>query len=84
MPTCLVISYYFPPMAGGGVQRAMSFVRHLPEHGWTPIVATSEGVPWPAYDSSLLQKLGERKPAIHRVSDLPLPSPFRRVRESRA
>lgn len=30
----LVICYFFPPLAGGGVHRVLSFTRHLPEHGW--------------------------------------------------
>jgi len=30
----LVLCYFFPPLAGGGVHRVLSFVRHLPAHGW--------------------------------------------------
>lgn len=36
----LFISYLFPPVAGGGVQRSSKFVKYLPEFGWTPIVLT--------------------------------------------
>jgi len=30
----LVIAYFYPPLAGGGVHRVLSFTRHLPAHGW--------------------------------------------------
>lgn len=36
----LVISYYWPPAGGAGVQRCLKFVRHLPEFGYEPIVIT--------------------------------------------
>ena len=29
-----MVAYFYPPLAGGGVHRALSFTRHLPEHGW--------------------------------------------------
>ncbi|ADE15262.1 conserved hypothetical protein [Nitrosococcus halophilus Nc 4] len=35
----LMIAYHFPPVSGSsGVQRTLSFSRHLPEHDWQPIV----------------------------------------------
>ncbi len=40
MPRVLIISYYFPPAGGPGVQRVMSMVRYLPEYGWDPVVLT--------------------------------------------
>ena len=36
--TALMVSYYFPPLLGIASERADSFRRHLPAHGWTPIV----------------------------------------------
>lgn len=36
----LFISYLFPPVAGGGVQRSSKFVKYLPQFGWNPIVLT--------------------------------------------
>ena len=36
----LFISYLFPPVAGGGVQRSSKFVKYLPENGWNPVVLT--------------------------------------------
>ena len=36
----LFISYLFPPVGGGGVQRSSKFVKYLPYFGWMPIVIT--------------------------------------------
>ena len=30
----LIVAYFFPPLAGGGVHRVLSFTRYLPRHGW--------------------------------------------------
>jgi glycosyltransferase involved in cell wall biosynthesis len=40
MRNVLLISYYFPPMGGAGVQRSAKFVKYLPQFGWRPIVLT--------------------------------------------
>jgi len=57
MRRVLIISYYFPPMAGVEVQRVTRFVRHLPQYGWEPAVVTSKGGHWNFHDESLLQSL---------------------------
>jgi len=36
----LFISYLFPPVAGGGVQRSSKFVKYLSQFDWNPIVLT--------------------------------------------
>ena len=30
----LLLCYFYPPLAGGGVHRALGFTRWLPERGW--------------------------------------------------
>jgi len=40
MRRILILSYFFPPMGGGGVQRMFSFTRHLPSLGWEPHILT--------------------------------------------
>jgi len=40
MKKLLMIAYYYPPVAGGGVQRTSKFVKYLPEFGWAPHVLT--------------------------------------------
>ncbi|MBI1798632.1 MAG: glycosyltransferase [Candidatus Eisenbacteria bacterium] len=43
----LVLCYFFPPLAGGGVHRVLSFTRHLPDHGWDcTVVCAGEGDYW--------------------------------------
>jgi hypothetical protein len=53
----LVISYYFPPSGGPGVQRVLKFVKYLPEFGWRPVVLTVEDGDYPARDESLLKEI---------------------------
>jgi len=31
----MILCYFFPPLAGGGVHRVLSFVRELPRFGWS-------------------------------------------------
>ena len=36
----MIITYYWPPSGGSGVQRWMYFAKYLKEHGWIPFVIT--------------------------------------------
>lgn len=52
----LLVSYYFPPSGGPGVQRVLKFTRYLPEFGFRPIVLTvPEDAEFPVLDPSLLR-----------------------------
>ncbi|MDP4680685.1 MAG: glycosyltransferase family 4 protein [Cyclobacteriaceae bacterium] len=53
MKKVLVISYYWPPSGGGGVQRWLKFVKYLPEFGWEPIVFTPENPDFSLQDDTL-------------------------------
>ena len=55
----LIVSYYWPPSGGGGVQRWLKFAKLLPEHGWEPIVVTPDNPDVPVEDQSLLQDVGD-------------------------
>ena len=59
MPKALIITYYFPPLGGGGTQRTLKFVRYLPEYGWEPYVLTVEDAHHLAQDESLLSEIPE-------------------------
>lgn len=61
MKKVLIISYYFPPMGMGGVQRITKFVRYLPDFGWEPVVLTVRDVVYYARDDSLLKELRGRR-----------------------
>ena len=55
MKNVLIISYYWPPSGGGGVQRVLKFCKYLPDYGWNPIVLTVKEGEFPAFDNSLLE-----------------------------
>ena len=40
MKTALMLCYYFPPVAGGGVQRSVKFAKYLPGCEWKPVIVT--------------------------------------------
>ena len=42
MKNVLIISYYWPPNTGSGVQRWLKFSKYLPEFNWHPIVVTPD------------------------------------------
>lgn len=55
----LIISYYFPPSGGPGVQRVLKFVKYLREFGWQPVVLTAAGADYPVLDESLTAEVPE-------------------------
>ena len=54
MNKVLVISYYWPPMGGGGVQRWLKTIKYLRQYKWEPIVFTVNNSDISLYDDSLL------------------------------
>jgi len=50
----LIITYYWPPAGGPGVQRWLKFVKYLPEFNIEPIVYIPENPNYPIVDESLL------------------------------
>jgi glycosyltransferase involved in cell wall biosynthesis len=68
----LIISYYFPPMGMGGVQRAAKFAKYLPAFGWKPFVLTVKEVEYLAKDPSLLEDLPPEVRVIRTESFDPL------------
>ena len=53
MKKVLIISYYWPPSGGAGVQRWLKFVKYLPQFGIQPHVYTPSNPEAPAQDESL-------------------------------
>lgn len=51
----LVITYYWPPSGGSGVQRWVKFAKYLREFGWEPIIYTPENPEAPAHDPGLMR-----------------------------
>ena len=53
MKRVLIISYYWPPTGGSGVQRWVKFAKYLPAEGWQPVIYTPENPEQLAVDASL-------------------------------
>ncbi len=49
----LIITYYWPPSGGSGVQRWVKFAKYLPEFNIEPFVLTVENGTYPLVDDSL-------------------------------
>ena len=54
MKKVLIITYYWPPAGGPGVQRWLKFVKYLPDFGIEPIVYCPENPSYPITDTSLV------------------------------
>ncbi len=60
----LILCYFYPPLAGGGVHRVLGFTRYLPDHGWDcSVVCAGEEDYWVS-DASLLRRVPERTEVI--------------------
>jgi glycosyltransferase involved in cell wall biosynthesis len=58
--TVLLVTYYFPPSGGPGVQRMLKFTKYLPKFGWRPVVLTvREDAEYPVRDPSLWSDVPE-------------------------
>lgn len=53
----LIITYYWPPAGGPGVQRWLKFVKYLPDFGIEPIVYIPENPTYPLVDKGLLSEV---------------------------
>ncbi len=53
MKKALIITYYWPPGGGAGVQRWLKFVKYLRDFDWEPVVYTPENPELPVTDHSL-------------------------------
>jgi len=66
MKTALFIVYSFPPAGGPGVQRALKFVKYLPEWGWQPVILTTTPEAYPVLDPALEEDIPPETP-VYRV-----------------
>ena len=56
----LIITYYWPPAGGPGVQRWLKFVKYLPEFNIQPIVYIPENPTYPIIDNGLQSKVSDK------------------------
>ncbi|QDO95050.1 glycosyltransferase family 4 protein [Formosa sediminum] len=55
----LIVTYYWPPAGGPGVQRWLKFVKYLPEFNVNPIVYIPEYANYPLIDRSLQDEVSK-------------------------
>jgi len=72
MKKVLIISYYWPPSGGGGVQRWLKMTKYLPEYGWTPIIYTPSNGEAPVVDESLINQI---HPEVEKIAS-PIWEPY--------
>ena len=53
MKKVLIITYYWPPGSGSGVQRFLKFSKYLNEFGWEPVILTVKDGNFSSEDLSL-------------------------------
>jgi glycosyltransferase involved in cell wall biosynthesis len=78
----LIITYYWPPSAGSGVQRWLKFAKYLPEFGWEPVIFTPENPDFDLKDPGLEKEI----PKNVEVLKFPIWEPydlFRKVKNQR-
>jgi len=68
----LIVTYYWPPSGGSGVQRWLKFVKYLDQAGWDTIVVTPENPTFSMSDPSLLHDV----PSKTEVVKLPIWEPY--------
>ena len=66
MKRVLIITYYWPPSGGSGVQRWLKMSKYLPEYGWQPVIYTPEDGEFPIEDPSLEKDVAPEAEIIKR------------------
>lgn len=66
MKRVLIITYYWPPTAGSGVQRWLKMSKYLPQYGWQPVIYTPENPEAGMTDESLLRDIAPEVEVIKR------------------
>lgn len=72
MKRVLIITYYWPPSGGSGVQRWLKMSKYLPQYGWEPVIFTADGAEYPVEDASLSKEV----PPETVVLKLPIVEPY--------
>ena len=66
MKKVLIITYYFPPAGGPGVQRWLKFIKYLPDFGVQPYVYVPENPTYPIIDEKLVAEISNQAIVIKR------------------
>ncbi|WP_019039344.1 hypothetical protein [Psychroflexus tropicus] len=71
MKKVLIITYYWPPAGGPGVQRWLQFANYLPDFGYQPVIYKPKNPSYPITDESLKANLSAE------VIEKPIFEPYR-------
>ena len=77
MKRVLVVTYYWPPSGGSGVQRWVKFAKYLPQEGWQPVIYTPENPEYTAIDHTLEAEVPHTVEIIRR----PITEPYNLYRK---
>lgn len=66
MKRVLVITYYWPPSGGSGVQRWVKFAKYLPQEGWQPVIYTPENPEYTVIDHTLGAEIPQEAEILRR------------------
>ncbi len=69
----LIITYYWPPAGGPGVQRWLKFIKYLPQFNIEPIVYIPENPNYPLIDKSLISEVSDSLTIIKK----PIKEPYK-------
>jgi hypothetical protein len=72
MKKVLIITYYWIPSGGAGVQRWVKFAKYLRQYGWEPIIYTPKNPEYPSIDHSFEKDI----PADITVLKTPIWEPY--------
>ncbi len=64
MKKVLIITYYWPPNGGSGVQRWLKFSKYLRDFGWEPVIYTPENPEIVHFDDSLEKDIKEKTTVV--------------------
>ena len=73
MKKVIIITYYWPPAGGPGVQRWLKFVKYLPEFGIEPVVYCPENPNYPIKDVSMVSEVN----SVLEVLQTPINEPYK-------
>ena len=66
MKRVLIITYYWPPSGGSGVQRWVKFAKYLPSEGWQPVIYTPENPDLTTVDNTLSSEIPPEVEVVRR------------------
>ena len=66
MKRVLIITYYWPPSGGSGVQRWLKMSKYFPENDWQPVIYTADGAEYPVEDLSLEKDVAPEAEIVRR------------------